>query len=108
MGGSTTPTFTPGKALLMGHETKMNMISPLASTSLFHADIETGKVVSEWSFQKDGVDVPIKDIVTDTKSAQVELGRGGAAARAAARPAAAPLARPWLPSTDPRARFLVC
>lgn len=72
MGGSTTPTFTPGKALLMGNETKMNMISPLASTSLFHADIETGKVVSEWSFQKDGVDVPIKDIVTDTKSAQME------------------------------------
>ncbi len=144
---SSLKSFTPSKAMLMGHETKMNMISPLASSSLFHTDIETGeaesalewqcgssqalcrwiahqelagvcgvpamcsqavfllspptrkrcaapgvlerapaassqashskptlhagKVISEWSFQKDGVDVPIKDIVTDNKAAQV-------------------------------------
>ena len=40
---SSLKSFTPSKALLMGHETKMNMISPLASTSLFHTDIETGR-----------------------------------------------------------------
>eukprot|EP00887_Chlorella_sp_A99_P003933 scaffold11.g3933.t1 len=70
--GSRTPTLTPAKAILMGGETKMNMLTPEHATSLFHADIETGKVVSEWSFQKDGVDVPIKDITTDTKAAQLE------------------------------------
>lgn len=32
-----------------------------------------GKVVSEWSFQKDGAEVPIKDIVNDNKAAQVCL-----------------------------------
>ncbi|GAB4822475.1 hypothetical protein N2152v2_009521 [Parachlorella kessleri] len=69
---SSLKSFTPSKALLMGHETKMNMISPLASTSLFHTDIETGKVISEWNFQKDGADIPIKDIVSDNKAAQLE------------------------------------
>lgn len=49
----------------------MNMISPLAGTSLWHADIETGKVISEWKFQKDGVDVAMKDIATENKAAQV-------------------------------------
>lgn len=70
--GSATPTLTPGKVVLMSHESKMNMISPLAATSMFHADIETGKIVSEFSFQKEGVDVPIRDIATDSKSAQLE------------------------------------
>jgi hypothetical protein len=53
-------------------ERKMNMISPLSGTALWHADIETGKVVSEWRFQKDGVDVAMKDITTENKAAQVE------------------------------------
>ena len=41
-GKASLHSFTPSKALLMGQETKMNMISPLASSSLFHTDIETG------------------------------------------------------------------
>lgn len=72
LGGGSTPTLTPPKALLMNQERRMNMISPLAGTSLWHADIETGKVISEWKFQKDGVDVAMKDIATENKAAQTE------------------------------------
>jgi hypothetical protein len=70
-GGGGTPSMTPPKALLMSQERKMNMISPLSGSSLWHADIETGKVISEWKFQKDGVDVAMKDITTENKAAQV-------------------------------------
>ena len=59
-----TPTrgraFTPSKVLLMNRERKMNMLSPDAGQKLWHTDIETGKVVSEWGFEKDGVEAPMK------------------------------------------------
>jgi hypothetical protein len=55
----------------------MNMISPLSGFALWHADIETGKVVSEWKFQKDGVDVAMKDISTEDKAASVGHRRKG-------------------------------
>eukprot|EP00878_Enallax_costatus_P015951 GHUV01016724.1.p1 GENE.GHUV01016724.1~~GHUV01016724.1.p1 ORF type:complete len:351 (+),score=96.47 GHUV01016724.1:865-1917(+) len=67
-----TPTFTPSKVLLANGETKMNMLSPGDSTRLFHADVEYQKIVSEWSFQKDHVDIPQADIAHDNKSAQLE------------------------------------
>ncbi len=72
-GGAGTPgsALTPSKALLMDRETRMNMLTP-GSSSLYHADIETGKVVNEFSFTKDGVDVPMRDIAADTKSSQME------------------------------------
>ena len=73
-------------------ERKMNMISPLSGASLWHADIETGKVVSEWKFQKDGVDVAMKDITTENKGAQVRPG-GGAAAGNGWRPPAVRVSR---------------
>lgn len=38
----------------------MNMLSPMHGEKLFNADIETGKVINEWGFQKDGVDVAMK------------------------------------------------
>jgi hypothetical protein len=50
----------------------MNMLSPGEGKSLFNADIETGKIVSEWAFQKDGVDVGMKDIVNETRAAQLD------------------------------------
>ena len=54
-----TPSFTPGKVLLANGETRMNMLSPgLDNTKLFHADVEYQKIVSEWTFQKDTVDIP--------------------------------------------------
>mmetsp|Transcript_45933 Transcript_45933/g.146644 ORF Transcript_45933/g.146644 Transcript_45933/m.146644 type:complete len:94 (+) Transcript_45933:187-468(+) len=35
-------------------------------------DIENGKVVSEWAFNKDGVDIPMRDINHDNKAGQIE------------------------------------
>lgn len=67
----TPGALTPSKALLMDKETRMNMLTP-GSSSLYHADIETGKIVNEFSFLKDGVEVPMRDLATDTKSAQLE------------------------------------
>ena len=73
---SLTPTrggaFTPQKLMLAQRERRMNMLSPGDGKSLFNADIETGKVVAEWSFQKDGVDVGMKDIVNETRAAQLD------------------------------------
>jgi hypothetical protein len=54
-----SPAFlTPSKVLLANGETRMNMLSPGDATKLFHADVEYGKVVSEWRFNKDEVDIP--------------------------------------------------
>lgn len=64
--------ITPSKIMLTHGERYMNMLSPAVHTGVFHTDIETGQVVSEWRFQKDGVDVPMKDIVNDTKGAQLD------------------------------------
>ncbi|KAI8463637.1 MAG: VID27 cytoplasmic protein-domain-containing protein [Monoraphidium minutum] len=75
-GGSAppgTPSFlTPGKVILAQGETRMNMISPEIRDRLFHADIEYQKVVSEWTFNKDGVEIPQADIANDHKAAQLE------------------------------------
>lgn len=68
--GSAT-SLTPSRALLMDRETRMNMLTP-GSSSLYHADIETGKIVREYAFEKDGVEVPMKDISADTKASQLE------------------------------------
>ena len=37
-------------------------------------DIETGKTVAEWGFQKDGTDVAMKDLINDTKGALLAVG----------------------------------
>eukprot|EP00775_Hariotina_reticulata_P006643 gene6643-6868_t len=61
-----------GSVLLTNGESRMNMLSPGANTKLFHADVEYQKVVSEWTFQKDNVDIPQADIAHDRKAAQLE------------------------------------
>ena len=53
-------SFTPNKMLLMNSERKMNMLTPSRGEKVFNADIETGKVINEWTFQKDGIDVAMK------------------------------------------------
>ena len=70
---SPSPAFlTPTKVLLANGETRMNMLSPgLDSTKLFHADVEYGKVVSEWRFNKDEVDIP------QVRAAEAVRGVGG-------------------------------
>ena len=63
---------TPSKIMLSHGERYMNMLSPAMRSGVYHTDIETGKVVSEWRFQKDGVEIPMKDIVNDDKAAQLD------------------------------------
>ena len=70
--GSGTPHYTPSKLMLTHGERRMNMLTPDRANKVLHADLETGKVVSEWGFQKDGVDVDMRDVVNDTKGAQMD------------------------------------
>lgn len=70
-----TAPFTPSRVLLADRETKMNMLSPYDCNKLFHCDIEHERVVSEFSFTKDGVDIPIQEIATEDKAAQMDPGR---------------------------------
>lgn len=75
--GSSSPKMTPTKAMLMRGETNMMLMSPLKegkpqSTGLQQLDIETGKIVTEWKFEKDGTDITMRDITNDTKGAQLD------------------------------------
>lgn len=75
-------SFTPSKMLLMQRERRMNMLTPEQGSQMFNADIETGKILNEWAFKKDGVDIDIKDISNDTRAAGLDdrdtfLGLGG-------------------------------
>ncbi len=54
--------FTPSRVLLTQGERRMNLLTPENPHMLHHADVETGQIVSTFSFQKDTVDIPIKDI----------------------------------------------
>ncbi|XP_019166003.1 PREDICTED: protein CYPRO4 [Ipomoea nil] len=70
-------SVTPKKALLMRGETNMMLMSPLNqgkphSTGLHQLDIETGKIVSEWKFEKDGTEITMRDITNDTKGSQLD------------------------------------
>ncbi|EPS71033.1 hypothetical protein M569_03723 [Genlisea aurea] len=75
-GGSGT-SRTPKKPLLMRGETNMMLMSPLKdgkphATGLHQLDIETGKVVTEWKFEKDGTDITMRDITSDSKGSQLD------------------------------------
>ncbi|KAE8100681.1 hypothetical protein FH972_018552 [Carpinus fangiana] len=68
---------TPKKALLMRAETNMLLMSPMNggkphSTGLHQFDIETGKIVTEWKFGKDGTDITMRDVKNDSKGAQLD------------------------------------
>ncbi|XP_010928617.1 protein CYPRO4 [Elaeis guineensis] len=68
---------TPKKALLMRAETNMLLMSPSngerpQSTGVHQLDIETGKVVTEWKFEKDGTDITMRDITNDSKGSQLD------------------------------------
>ncbi|KAL3538879.1 hypothetical protein ACH5RR_002245 [Cinchona calisaya] len=69
---------TPKKALLMRGVTNMLLMSLSKdgkphSTGLHQLDIETGKIVTEWKFAKDGADITMRDIMNDTKGLQLDL-----------------------------------
>uniref|UniRef100_A0A2P2IV68 Uncharacterized protein MANES_18G036900 n=1 Tax=Rhizophora mucronata TaxID=61149 RepID=A0A2P2IV68_RHIMU len=75
--GSKLVHSTPKKALLMRAETNMLLMSPMNegkphTTGLHQLDIETGKIVSEWKFEKDGTDINMRDIANDSKGAQLD------------------------------------
>ncbi|CAM8998608.1 unnamed protein product [Rhodiola kirilowii] len=68
---------TPKKALLMRAETNMLLMSPMTqakphSKGLHQLDIETGRIVTEWRFEKDGTDITMRDITNDGKGAQLD------------------------------------
>ncbi|XP_014501680.1 protein CYPRO4 [Vigna radiata var. radiata] len=76
-GGDSSSYSTPKKTLLMKAETNMLLMSPMGggklhSTGLHQLDIETGKVVSEWMFGKDGTEITMRDITNDCKGAQLD------------------------------------
>ncbi|XP_022140137.1 protein CYPRO4 [Momordica charantia] len=76
-GGSALAYSTPKKALLMKAETNMLLMSPMNegrphTSGLHQLDIETGKIVTEWKFGKDGVDISMRDITNDSKGAQLD------------------------------------
>lgn len=68
---------TPKRAILMRGETNMMLMSPVMEgkphgSGLHQLDIETGKIVTEWKFEKDGADISMRDITNDTKGAQLD------------------------------------
>ncbi|CAH8384587.1 unnamed protein product [Eruca vesicaria subsp. sativa] len=72
-GGFGKAHSAPRKALLMRAETNMLLMSPMSQNRGIHQlDIETGKVISEWKFEKDGVDISMSDITNDGKGAQLD------------------------------------
>lgn len=75
--GNEVSHSTPRKALLMKAETNMLLMSPLTdgkphTRGLHQLDIETGKIVTEWKFGKDGTDITMRDITNDNKGAQLD------------------------------------
>ncbi|KAL0900956.1 hypothetical protein Bca101_084917 [Brassica carinata] len=66
--GSAAPKKKP---LLMRAETNMLLMSQNPG-GIHQLDIETGKVISEWKFEKDGVDISMSDITNDGKAAQLD------------------------------------
>ncbi|GLJ47128.1 hypothetical protein SUGI_0995070 [Cryptomeria japonica] len=77
-GGSGSTSFsTPKKALLMRAETNMLLMSPAMegkpySTGVHQLDIESGKVVTEWKFEKDGTSITMRDVANNNKGAQLD------------------------------------
>lgn len=69
---SGSPYVTPKKGLLMRRETSMMLMSPLQSTGVQQLDIDTGKIVANWQFEKDGTPISMRDIIGDSKGSQLD------------------------------------
>lgn len=59
---ATSNTAHECEHLCVQGERRMNLLTPLDKSKLHHADVETGTIVSTYNFQKDTVDIPIKEI----------------------------------------------
>lgn len=71
--------ITPQRALLARGESNLLLLTPNSgaadrSHSVFQFDIEREAVVSRWACARDGAPLPMRDIVADSKAAQ--LGQG--------------------------------
>lgn len=76
-GGRAASQTTPKKALLMRAETNMMLMSPAKqgkpnTSGVKQLDIESGKIVTEWKFEKDGTEITMRDITNDTKGSQLD------------------------------------
>lgn len=76
-GGRAASQTTPNKALLMRAETNMMLMSPAKqgkpnTSGVKQLDIESGKIVTEWKFEKDGTEITMRDITNDTKGSQLD------------------------------------
>ncbi|CAA6662278.1 unnamed protein product [Spirodela intermedia] len=71
-------TFSPApkKALLMKAESNMLVMSPEMdgrprAAGVQQLDIETGRSIAQWKFEKDGTGIGMRDITNDSKGAQL-------------------------------------
>lgn len=66
--------ITPTKGFLSNAEQSMFLLSPDVGRKdkLYQMDLERGEIISQWGCQKDGVNIPMSDVVADTKSSQME------------------------------------
>jgi len=67
-----TPGLTPSRVLLANMERRMNILTPENPHLVHHANIETGQIINTFTFNKDGADIPIQDIVHESKAGQME------------------------------------
>ncbi|CAA7398672.1 unnamed protein product [Spirodela intermedia] len=66
----------PKKALLMKAESNMLVMSPEMdgrprAAGVQQLDIETGRSIAQWKFEKDGTGIGMRDITNDSKGAQL-------------------------------------
>lgn len=62
----------PSVVMLAERERRLGMLSPDDPNALLYADIETGQVVQEWKFEKNDVEIPMMEIIPETKNAPAE------------------------------------
>ncbi|KAH7387485.1 hypothetical protein KP509_16G025200 [Ceratopteris richardii] len=76
-GPGSTSYSTPKKAMLIRGESNLMVLSPndesaSHSSSVQQVDVGTGKIVSQWKFEKDGTAITMRDIVNDSKGSQLD------------------------------------
>ncbi|BBM99391.1 hypothetical protein MPTK1_1g20970 [Marchantia polymorpha subsp. ruderalis] len=72
------PFSTPKKGMLIRGESNMMLLSPAKDakqhpTGVSQLDLATGKVVSEWKFEKDGAPISMRDLTNDSKGSQLDM-----------------------------------
>ncbi|KAH7302214.1 hypothetical protein KP509_23G061000 [Ceratopteris richardii] len=68
---------TPKKAMLVRAESNLMVMRPIKestshSSGVHQVDVETGKVVTAWKLEKDGTPINMRDVINDSKGAQLD------------------------------------